>query len=164
MNRKRGDVMANGKEVYLTLEGLEDLKKELDYLKTTRRPEVIDSLRDARALGDLSENAEYDAAREAQREVEGKIVQLEAMIENAIVIEESKKDEVSIGCSVKIKYVDDNETEEYSIVGSQEADPFRNKISNESPIASAIIGKKKNDRVTVESPNGNYEIEIVDIF
>ncbi len=156
--------MANGKEVYLTTEGLEELKKELDYLKTTRRPEVIDLLRDARALGDLSENAEYDAAREAQREVEGKIVQLEAMIENAIVIEETKKDKVSIGCSVKIKYTDDDEIDEYVIVGSQEADPFMNKISNESPIAKAIMGKKKNDKVTVESPNGNYEIEIVDIF
>ncbi len=156
--------MANGKEVYLTIEGLEELKKELDYLKTTRRPEVIDLLRDARALGDLSENAEFDAAREAQREVEGKIVQLEAMIENAIVIEETKKDKVSIGCSVKIKYTDDDEVDEYAIVGSQEADPFANKISNESPIAQAIMGKKKNDKVTVESPNGNYEIEIVDIF
>jgi transcription elongation factor GreA len=156
--------MANGKEVYLTTDGLEELKKELDYLKTTRRPEVIDALRDARALGDLSENAEYDAAREAQREVEGKIVQLEAMIENAIVIEETKKDKVSIGCSVKIKYTEDDEIDEYAIVGSQEADPFMNKISNESPIAKAIMGKKKKDKVTVASPNGDYEIEIVDIF
>lgn len=155
--------MANGKEVYLTAAGLEDLKKELDYLKTTRRPEVIDSLRDARALGDLSENAEYDAAREAQREVEGKIVQLEAMIENAIVIEETAADTVSIGCTVKIKYVEDDETEEYAIVGSQEADPFANKISNESPIAKAIIGKKKGSTVTVESPNGNYQVEILEI-
>ena len=156
--------MANGKEVYLTATGLEELKKELDYLKTTKRPEVIDSLRDARALGDLSENAEYDAAREAQREVEGKIVQLEAMIENAIVIEETDKNKVSIGTTVKIKYVDDDEEEEYAIVGSQEADPFANKISNESPIAKAIIGKEKGTIVTVESPNGNYDIEIIDIF
>lgn len=156
--------MANGKEVYLTSEGLEELKKELDYLKTTRRPEVIDLLRDARALGDLSENAEYDAAREAQREVEGKIVQLQAMIENAVVIENAEKDEVSIGCKVKIRYVEDDEEEEYSIVGSQEADPFANKISNESPIAKAIIGKKKGTTVTVESPNGNYSIEIMDII
>lgn len=156
--------MANGKEVYLTQDGLQDLKKELDYLKTERRPEVIDLLRDARALGDLSENAEYDAAREAQREVEGKIVQLEAMIENAIVIEETDKFTVSIGSNVKIKYVEDSEEDEYAIVGSQEADPFANKISNESPIAKAIMGKKKGDLVTVESPNGNYEIEIIDIF
>lgn len=156
--------MANGKEVYLTSEGLEELKKELEYLKTTRRPEVIDLLRDARALGDLSENAEYDAAREAQREVEGKIVQLQAMIENAVVISNEEKDEVSIGCKVKIRYVEDDEEEEYAIVGSQEADPFANKISNESPIAKAIIGKKKGNTVTVESPNGNYSIEIMDII
>ena len=103
--------MANGKEVYLTEEGLEELKKELEYLKTTKRPEVIDSLRDARALGDLSENAEYDAAREAQREVEGKIVQLQAMIENAVVIDNKSKDKVSIGCTVKIKYIEDEEEE-----------------------------------------------------
>lgn len=156
--------MANGKEVYLTIDGLEELKKELEYLKTVKRPEVIDSLRDARALGDLSENAEYDAAREAQREVEGKIVQLEAMIENAIVIEETDKNKVSIGTTVKIKYVEDDEEEEYAIVGSQEADPFANKISNESPIAKAIIGKQKGSIVTVESPNGNYDIEIIDII
>lgn len=156
--------MANGKEVYLTVEGLEELKKELDYLKTTRRPEVIDSLRDARALGDLSENAEYDAAREAQREVEGKIVQLQAMIENAVVIDNQAKDKVSIGCTVKIKYVEDDEEDEYAIVGSQEADPFANKISNESPIAKAIIGKKKGETVVVESPNGNYSVEIIDII
>jgi transcription elongation factor GreA len=156
--------MANGKEVYLTLEGLEELKKELDYLVTTKRPEVIDSLRDARALGDLSENAEYDAAREAQREVEGKIVQLQAMIENAVVIEEKENDKVSIGCNVKVKYIEDDEIDEYSIVGSQEADPFANKISNEAPIAKAIMGHKKGEVVTVTSPNGNYDVEIIEIF
>jgi len=86
------------------------------------------------------------------------------MIENAIVIEETDKNKVSIGTTVKIKYVDDDEEEEYSIVGSQEADPFANKISNESPIAKAIIGKEKGTIVTVESPNGNYDIEIIDIF
>jgi transcription elongation factor GreA len=155
--------MANEKEVYLTADGLEELKKELDYLKTTKRPEVIDSLRDARALGDLSENAEYDAAREAQREVEGKIVQLEAMIEHAVVIDNTSKDTVSIGCTVKVKYVDDDEEEEYAIVGSQEADPFANKISNESPIAKAIMGKKCGETVVVESPNGNYSVQITAI-
>ncbi len=156
--------MANGKEVYLTEAGLKELKEELQYLKTEKRPEVIDLLRDARGLGDLSENAEYDAAREAQREVEGRIVQLEAMIENAVVIEESQNGEVSIGCSVKVKYVEDSETDEYTIVGSQEADPFANKISNESPIARAILGHKKGEIVTVTSPNGNYNIEIIDVF
>ena len=86
------------------------------------------------------------------------------MIENAVVIDNKSKDKVSIGCTVKIKYVEDEEEEEYSIVGSQEADPFANKISNESPIAKAIIGKKKGETVTVESPNGNYSVEIIDII
>lgn len=156
--------MANGKETYITSEGLEKLKVELEYLKTERRPEVISLLKDARALGDLSENAEYDAAREAQREVEGKIVQLENMIENAVIITDAAKDKVSIGSKVKIKYVEDGEEEEYTIVGSKEADPFQNKISNESPIATAILGAKVNTVVTVNSPNGKYDVEVIEIF
>ena len=156
-----GDYMK--KEVYLTEEGLQELKKELDFLKTEKRPEVIAALKDARAQGDLSENAEYDAARTEQAEVEGKIKELEAMIENAVVITEVKKDVVSLGNKVKIKYVEDNDTDIYSIVGSQEADPFSNKISNESPIAKAIIGKKVGDVVAVDSPNGEYHVEILEI-
>ncbi len=156
--------MSNKKEVYLTEEGLNDLKKELDYLKLEKRPEVINALKDARALGDLSENAEYDAARNEQAVVEGKIKELEAMIENAIVITEVNTDKVTIGSSVKLKYIEDNEIDEYSIVGSKEADPFANKISNESPIAKAIMGKSKGTVVSVDSPNGKYDVEIVDIF
>lgn len=151
------------KEVYLTEEGLEELKKELDHLKFEKRPDVINALKDARALGDLSENAEYDAARQEQAIVEGRIAELEAMIENAVVILKKSTDEVSIGTKVKIEYVDDKETEEYSIVGSKEADPFLNKISNESPIAQAIIGLKVGDIAHVSSPNGEYDVKILEI-
>lgn len=151
------------KEVYLTQEGLGELKKELEHLKFEKRPEVINALKDARALGDLSENAEYDAARQEQAIVEGRIVELEAMIENAVVIEKKDTDAVSIGTKVKIEYVDDNETDEYSIVGSKEADPFLNKISNESPIAQAIMGLKVGDVAHVASPNGQYDVKILEI-
>lgn len=155
--------MANTKEIYLTQEGLQDLKEELKELKEVKRPEVIDSLREARSLGDLSENAEYDAAREAQREVEGRIVELEAMLENAIVIEKAETDTVSIGCHVTVEYVDDEEEEEYTIVGSTEADPLQNRISNLSPLASAILGKTVGSVVKVDSPNGSYDLKIVAI-
>lgn len=156
--------MTNAKETYLTKKGLDELKEELENLKTVRRPEVIDALKDARSLGDLSENAEYDAAREAQREVEGKIAELEALLENVIIIEDVNTDQVSVGTNVKLRYVDDDEIEEYSIVGSKEADPFQNKISNESPIAQAILGLEVGNTVTVDSPNGKYSVEIVEIY
>ena len=139
------------------------MKLELEYLKMEKRPEVIQALKEARALGDLSENAEYDAARASQAEVENKIKELETMIENAVVITEINTDKVSIGNTVTIKYVDDDETDEYTIVGSKEADPFNNKISNESPIAKAILNKKVKDIVSVDSPNGKYDIEILKI-
>ena len=156
--------MSNTKEVYLTQEGLDKLKEELDYLKLEKRPEVISALKDARALGDLSENAEYDAARNEQAIVEAKIAELEEMIENAVVIKEVSTDKVSIGNSVKIEYVEDNDTEVYSIVGSKEADPFQNKISNESPIAKAILGLSVGDIAHVDSPNGKYSVKVVEIF
>lgn len=156
--------MAKTKEVYLTQEGLDELKRELEHLKFEKRPEVINALKDARALGDLSENAEYDAARQEQAIVEGRIVELEAMIENAVVIEKKATDEVGIGTKVKIEYIDDNETDEYSIVGSKEADPFSNKISNESPIAQAIMGLKVGDIAHVSSPNGQYDVKVLEII
>lgn len=156
--------MANkAKEIYLTESGLEDLKRELEYLRLEKRPEVINSLKEARAMGDLSENAEYDAARAAQAEVEGRIKEVEMMLENAVVISGEKSDKVSIGSNVKIKYVEDGEVEEYSIVGSQESDPFQNKISNESPIAKAIIGATVGSVVDVDSPNGKYQVEVIEI-
>lgn len=152
------------KETYLTEEGLNEIKKELDYLKLKKRPEVINALKEARALGDLSENAEYDAARSEQATVEAKIIELENMIEHAIIIKGVKTDKVSIGNNVKIEYVEDNDTEVYSIVGSKEADPFNNKISNESPIAQAILGLKTGDIANVSSPNGEYQVKILEIF
>lgn len=156
--------MKNVKEIYLTIEGLNDLKKELDYLKLEKRPEVINLLKEARALGDLSENAEYDAARTEQASVESRIIELESMIENAVIIKDVKKGVVSIGNSVKLEYVDENDTEVYAIVGSAEADPFANKISNESPIARAIMGKKVGDTVSVASPDGEYKVKVLEIF
>lgn len=150
-------------ENFITKEGLEELKKELEDLTTNVRPEVINAIKDARALGDLSENAEYHAARDKQAIVEARIRELEYLIENSTIIKEGSKSEVSVGATVEIKYVDDDEVEEYKIVGSTEADPFENKISNESPIAKVILGKKVGDVVSVESPNGSYEVEIVSI-
>ena len=151
------------KKIYLTSEGLEELKSELDYLINVKRPENITAIKEARALGDLSENADYDAAKNEQAELEGRIKKLEKMLENVEIIEKVSTDKVGIGCTVSIKYVDDDDTDEYKIVGSQEADPFMSKISNESPIAKAIINKKVGDIVEVESPNGVYKIEITEI-
>ena len=155
--------MKNKKEVFLTKQGLEEVAVELDNLKQNVRPEVIQQIKEARAQGDLSENAEYHSARDRQGQVEARIKELEYLLDNATIIEETKSDVVTVGSKVKIKYVDDDEEEEYSIVGSTEADPFENKISNESPIAKVIIGKKKGDKVTVESPNGSYDIKIVSV-
>lgn len=151
------------KEIYLTQEGLNEIKEELNLLKMEKRPEIIKAIKEARALGDLSENADYHAAREEQAVLESRIQELEAMVENAVIIKAEKASEVKIGTTVAIKYKGEDEVEEYKIVGSHEADPFQNKISNESPIAKAIMKHKKGDSVTVESPNGKYDVVIVDI-
>ena len=155
--------MGNKNTVYLTQNGLDELKKELDLLINVRRPENVQAIKEARSLGDLSENAEYDAARNEQAQIEARIKQLEKMLENVSIISEVSTDKVGIGNTVSIKYVDDDEEDEYKIVGSQEADPFASKISNESPIAQALFGHKVGDVVTVQSPNGSYEVEIIDI-
>ena len=155
--------MGSKNENFITKDGLEELKKELEDLTINVRPSVINAIKEARALGDLSENAEYHAAKEKQSVVEARIRELEYLIENSTVIEEGKKNEVSVGSTVEIKYVDDDEIEEYKIVGSTEADPFDNKISNSSPIAIAILGKKVNDIAKVESPNGSYDVQIISI-
>ena len=155
--------MSKEKELYLTEEGLEEIKKELEELKLVKRPEIINALKDARAQGDLSENAEYDAARSEQAIVESRIKDLEVMLERAVVIKKVDTDVVSIGTKVTLEYIDDEDTEEYSIVGSQEADPFTNKISNESPIAKAIMGLKVGDVAHVSSPNGQYDVKILKI-
>ena len=155
--------MASKEETFVTEEGLNELKSELEDLTTNVRPDVINAIKEARALGDLSENAEYHAAKDKQSQVEARIRELEYLIENSTVIKEGDNSEVRIGSSVEIKYIDDDEVEEYKIVGSTEADPFENKISNSSPIAKAIIGKKVNDIASVESPNGNYDVQIISI-
>ena len=152
------------KKIYLTEEGLNELKNELDYLKLEKRPEIINALKDARALGDLSENAEYDAARSEQASTEARIKELEKMLENVEIISDVKTDSVALGTKVKLEYVGDDETDEFSIVGSKEADPFSNKISNESPISQAILGHKVGDIVNVISPNGEYQVKVVEIF
>ena len=152
------------KKIYLTQQGFEELKSELDNLINVKRPANIQAIKEARALGDLSENADYDAAKNDQAEIEGRIKKIEKMLENVEIIEKGESSVVSLGTTVSIKYVDDeDETDEYQIVGSQEADPFMSKISNESPIAKAIMNKKVGDIAEVESPNGIYKIEIIDI-
>lgn len=151
------------KEVLVTKEGLIDLQKELENLKMVKRPEILEAIKEARAMGDLSENSEYDAARNEQAQTEARIKELEVMIDNAKTITDVKTDKVGIGNKVTIEYLADNETDVYYIVGSTEANPFSNKISNESPIAQAIIGKKKDDVVTVASPNGEYKVKIIEI-
>ena len=146
--------MANNKEVYLTEEGLNDLKRELDELINVKRPANIQAIKEARSYGDLSENAEYDAARNEQAQIEARVKELERMLENVSIIKEIKTDSVGIGNVVSVKYVDEDDEDEYRIVGSQEADPFEGKISNESPIAQALLDHKVGDTVTVEAPNG----------
>ncbi|MCI6763410.1 transcription elongation factor GreA [bacterium] len=151
------------KDILLTSEGFLELEEELNNLKNVRRPRVIEAIKDARAQGDLSENADYDAARNEQAEVEGRIKQIEFMLANAQIIEKSSNHTVDLGSTVTISYVADDEEEVYSIVGRMEADPFENKISNESPIGKAIIGKKEGDTINVESPTGSYQIKIVKV-
>ena len=157
--------MSGKKPIYLTQEGYDKLNQELDNLVNVKRPANIIAIKEARAQGDLSENADYDAARNEQAEIEGRIRQLEQMLENAQIIKEVSKDRVGLGSTVAIQYLDDDDDEEdeYKIVGSQEADPFESKISNESPIAKAILNKKVGDIVTVDSPNGSYQVKITNI-
>ena len=151
------------KKVYLTEQGLADLKEELDVLINEKRPKNIQSIKEARSLGDLSENADYDAAKNEQAQIEGRIKTIEKMLENVEIIKETSKDIVGLGSTVSIQYVDDDDTDEYKIVGSQEADPFESRISNESPIAQALLKDKVGDTVVVDSPNGSYEIKITEI-
>ncbi len=156
--------MGNKKTVYLTEEGLNDLKNELSELINEKRPANIQAIKEARSLGDLSENADYDAAKNEQAQIEGRIKTIEKMLENVEIIKDVPKDVVGLGSTVAIKYVDDeDDTDEYQIVGSQEADPFEGRISNESPIAKALLNHKVGDIITVESPNGSYDVEITEI-
>jgi len=143
----------------MTAEGFLEAETELNELKNVRRPEIIQALKEARALGDLSENADYDAARNEQAQIEARIQELEYKLEHAEIIDNSNKSEVSLGSTVTISY-EDGETEEYKVVGSMEADPFENKISNESPLGIALLKHKVGDTILVESPNGGYNIKI----
>ena len=155
--------MKQKKEFLLTSEGFLELETELNNLKSNDRPRIIEAIKEARAQGDLSEIADYDAARDEQAKIEARIQELEYMLEHAKIIEKASGDKVEVGTTVTVNYVDDDEEEIYSIVGSMEADPFENKISNESPIGKAIMHKKVGDIISVESPNGSYDIKIVKI-
>ena len=149
-------------EIILTPEGYLELETELNELKTVVRPRVIKDLKDARAQGDLSENADYDSARDEQAQVEARIKELEFKLEHSKIAESKGKGVASIGSTVVVLYDDDDE-EEYKIVGSMEADPLENKISNESPIGKAVLGHKKGEVLEVESTNGSYKITLVDV-
>lgn len=153
------------KEYPMTKEGFEKLEVELEHLKTVRRPEVVEKIKVARSFGDLSENSEYDAAKDEQGFVEQEITKIEMMLRHAVIIEDDgSKSEVQIGRTVTFTEVPGNEEESYKIVGSAEADPFEGKISNESPIAKALLGKKVGDEVNVPLPNGNeMRVKIVEI-
>ena len=150
--------MKNDKFI-MTAEGYLEAETELNELKNVRRLEIIDAIKEARAQGDLSENADYDAARNEQAIVEAKIQELEYKLEHAEIIDNTDKNIVNLGSTVTISY-DDGETEEYKLVGSMEADPFENKISNASPLGIALLKHKIGDVVEVASPNGGYNIKI----
>uniref|UniRef100_UPI00403F1729 transcription elongation factor GreA n=1 Tax=Candidatus Enterococcus willemsii TaxID=1857215 RepID=UPI00403F1729 len=149
----------------MTLEGKEKLEQELEELKTVKRGEIIERIKIARSFGDLSENSEYESAKDEQAFVEGRITTLETMIRFAQIIDNDgiDNDEVSIGKTVIFKELPDEDTEEYTIVGSAEADPFSGKISNDSPIAQALIGKKVNDEVKIATPGGEMLVKIVEV-
>lgn len=153
------------KPIILTPEGFEKLEKELEYLKVTGRKDIAEKIKIARGFGDLSENAEYDAAKDAQAAMEKRIGELEEMIKNAQVVDVDAvgTDTVSILSKVTVYDVDMEEEETYTIVGTTEADPDANKISDESPIGTALLGKKKGDVVTVETPGGSFELKIIEI-
>jgi len=152
------------KEVYLTKEKLERIKKELDELVRVKRPDIIAKIKDARSLGDLSENAEYHSAREEQGFIEGKIEELGYMIKNARIVEESCKarGRVDIGCKVSCSIESDGKAE-FMIVGSAESDPLAGKISNESPIGKALMGKRVGDVIEVAIPAGKAKYKIMSI-
>ena len=153
------------KDIFFTTEGLEKIESEIEYLKTVRRKEVAERIKVALGYGDLSENYEYDEAKNEQAQVEERIAKLEAMARNAKIIDEKQlnKEEVNVGSIVKIKDLSDGEVEEYSIVGSAEADPLEGKISNESPVGSKLIGLKVGEQVEIEIPDGFVKYEVLEI-
>ncbi|MDX1806744.1 MAG: transcription elongation factor GreA [Paenisporosarcina sp.] len=157
--------MATEKQYPMTVAGKQKLADELDFLKTVKRKEVVERIKVARSFGDLSENSEYDSAKEDQAFVEGRIVTLESMIRNAVIIEGNEKDNdiVSLGKTVSFIEVPDGEEETYKIVGSAEADPIEGLISNDSPIAKSLIGRSVGDQVKVLTPGGEMDVKITSI-
>ena len=155
----------NDKELVLTKEGLQKLEEELDDLKTVHRREVNERIRQAKEFGDISENAEYEDAKQEQAFVEGRILKVEGMIRNARIIDASEYDqsEVHLGATVRVKEIKTGLNHEFTIVGSTEADPVNQRLSNESPLGSALMGKKKGDSVDVKTPRGMaaYKIEAI---
>lgn len=152
-------------QTFITQEGLKKLKQELKYLKTDKRKEIANRIQSAKDLGDLSENAEYSDAKDAQAFNDGRILELEEIIRNATIIKEHQQNgAVTIGNSIKIKDEETGNVREYEIVGSQEADPVGGKISNESPLGKAFLNKKKGDMVEITLPKGIVRYEIIEIF
>lgn len=153
------------KKNILTYEGLKKLEDELEELKVVKRKEVADKIREAREQGDLSENAEYDAAKDEQRDIEARIEELEKILKNAEVVVEDEVDldKISIGCSVRILDMEFDDELEYKIVGSTEANSLKGKISNESPVGKALLGKKVGDVVKVETQVGELEYKVLSI-
>jgi transcription elongation factor GreA len=154
--------LATEKVYPMTQEGKEKLEKELEHLKSVKRKEVVERIKIARSFGDLSENSEYDAAKDEQAFVEGRISTLENMIRNAKIIQEDdmNSDTVTLGKTVTFVELPDGEEETYTIVGSAEADPFEGKISNDSPIAKSLLGHKIGSKVSVQTPGGEMNVKI----
>lgn len=155
----------NDKEVLLTQEGLKKLEEELEHLKSVKRREVAERIKVAIGYGDISENSEYEDAKNEQAFIEGRIITLEKMLRNARIIknDEVDTDAVNVGSIVTVEDMEFGETVEYAIVGTAESDPFQNKISNESPVGKALLGKKKESIVDVQVPAGVIQYKIIDI-
>jgi len=154
-----------GKPAILTYDGVKKLEEELEYLKTVKRKEITQKIKTALSFGDLSENSEYDEAKNDQAFAEGRIAYLENMLKTAKVIDEEDiaTDKVGVGCTVKVKDIEFDEDIEYTIVGSAEADPVKLKISNESPVGRGLMGKKVGDAVEVSVPDGVIKYSILEI-
>ncbi|CAH2211831.1 transcription elongation factor GreA [Tepidibacter aestuarii] len=157
--------MDTNKEVLLTQEGYNKIEEELEFLKAVRRKEVAERIKIAISFGDISENSEYDEAKNEQAQLEERILKLENMVRKAVIIDESKIDLsiVTIGSVVKVNDIDFDEVVEYTIVGSAEADPYEFKISNESPVGKALLGRKVGEVVEVQVPDGIAKFEILEI-
>ncbi len=153
------------KDVFLTVEGLKKLENELDELKTVKRKEIAEKIKQALAFGDISENSEYDQAKNEQAQLEERIAKLEMILRNAKLIddEDISTDVVSIGSKVVVKDLEYDEEMEYTIVGSAEANPYEGKISNESPVGKALLGKKKEEIIEVRVPDGLIKYQILSI-